>query len=214
GSGAVTAGRPKGQRTATRRNARGRRPSWRSTIATSSIARQGTVGAAPGADPLHDEEALPRLDEREPPRLERERGRARRSRDALLELALLGLEPVDLPTAAHERVPRVHVRPERPEVEERAQDDRAHSSSTFAHSGISHGVTPHSSAICWSAKRWCVSPKIGRRGRRRATADAVPPVNVGTAIAFAPSASARSQAALDIARPIEGSSLASGSWCR
>src|SRR5207237_543180 len=125
GSGAVTAGRPKGQRTATPRNARGRRPSWRSTIAMSSIARQGTVGAAPGADPLHDEEPLARLDEREPPGLERERGRARRRRDALLELVLLGLEPVDLPTAAHERVPRVHVCPERPEVEERDQDESA-----------------------------------------------------------------------------------------
>ena len=36
---------------------------------------------------------------------------------------------------------------------------------------------------------------IGRRGRSRATADAVRPVNVGTRIAFAESASAMSQAA-------------------
>ncbi len=55
---------------------------------------------------------------------------------------------------------------------------------------------------------------IGRRGRRRATADAVLPVNVGTSIALAPSASARSQAAFDIAFPIVGSSIASGIWWR
>jgi hypothetical protein len=44
-----------------------------------------------------------------------------------------------------------------------------------------------------------VSATIGRRGRSRATALAVRPVNVGTRIAFACSASARSQAAFDIA---------------
>ena len=48
---------------------------------------------------------------------------------------------------------------------------------------------------------------IGRRGRRRATADAVRPVKVGTRIAFAPSASAMSQAAFDIAWPTSGFSL-------
>ena len=48
---------------------------------------------------------------------------------------------------------------------------------------------------------------IGRRGRSRATADAVRPVNVGTMIAFASSASATSQAAFDIACPIVGASV-------
>ena len=51
---------------------------------------------------------------------------------------------------------------------------------------------------------------IGRRGRSRATAEAVRPVKVGTRIAFAPSASARSQAAFDMALPIVGSSLGLG----
>ena len=56
----------------------------------------------------------------------------------------------------------------------------------------------------------CVSATIGRRGRSRATAEAVRPVNVGTRIAFAASASARSQAAFDIARPTVGASAAPG----
>ena len=45
-------------------------------------------------------------------------------------------------------------------------------------------------------------------------ADAVRPVNVGTRIALAPSASARSQAAFDIARPTVVSSPGSGIWWR
>ena len=78
------------------------------------------------------------------------------------------------------------------------------------HSGIQIGVTPHSIAIwCTDQSLW-VSATIGRRGRSLATADAVRPVKVGTSIAFAPSASARSQAAFDIAFPIVGSSFASG----
>ena len=59
-----------------------------------------------------------------------------------------------------------------------------------------------------------VIPTIGRVGRRRATAEAVRPVKVGTRIAFAPSASARSQDAFDIAWPTVGDSAASGSSCR
>ena len=55
---------------------------------------------------------------------------------------------------------------------------------------------------------------IGRRGRSLATTDAVRPVNVGTRIAFAPSVSARSQAAFDIACPTVGSSPGCGNWCR
>ena len=55
--------------------------------------------------------------------------------------------------------------------------ERVQSSSTSAASGIESGVTPHSSAICCSACWWCVRPMIGRRGRSRATADAVRPVN-------------------------------------
>jgi len=42
----------------------------------------------------------------------------------------------------------------------------------------------------------------------------VRPLKVGTRMALAPSASARSHAAFDIAQPILGSSEASGSWWR
>ena len=55
---------------------------------------------------------------------------------------------------------------------------------------------------------------IGRRGRNRATAEAVRPVTVGTMIAFASSASATSHAAFDIACPIVGTSSALGISCR
>ena len=86
-------------------------------------------------------------------------------------------------------------------------------SSTSRPSGMSSGVTPHSSAICRIAQSMCVSPMIGRCGRSRATADAVLPLNVGTRIAFARNASAMSQAALDIAPPIVGFWSACGvSW--
>ena len=54
-----------------------------------------------------------------------------------------------------------------------------HRSSTSEHSRISSGCTPHSIARRWSTCRWCVRPTIGRRGRRRATAAAVRPENVG-----------------------------------
>src|SRR2546423_5060704 len=100
-----------------RRTARGLRPSCLSTIATSSIRSKRTVGLAPGGDPLDDEQPLAGLDERESPGLERERGRARRGRHPALELALLGLEPAHLLAPTDERVPRVQVGAERPEVE-------------------------------------------------------------------------------------------------
>ena len=37
------------------------------------------------------------------------------------------------------------------------------------------GITPHSSAMCWSAAWWWESPITGRRGRSLATTDAVRP---------------------------------------
>ena len=67
-----------------------------------------------------------------------------------------------------------------------ASIERFHRSSTSLHSGIQIGVTPHSIAIWCTDHCLCVSATIGRRGRSRATADAVRPVNVGTRIAFAP----------------------------
>ena len=94
-----------------------------------------------------------------------------------------------------------------------ASIERAQRSSTSVVSGMSSGVTPHSSAMCRSDSILCVSARIARWGRRRATAEAVRPVNVGTRIAFAESASATSQAAFDIAWSIVGASLACGvSW--
>src|SRR5438034_1319911 len=46
-------------------------------------------------------------------------------------------------------------------------------SSTSVDSGISSGVTPHSIAMCCNEMLTCVNARIGRSGRRRATADAV-----------------------------------------
>ena len=63
--------------------------------------------------------------------------------------------------------------------------ERDHRSSTSSVSGIWSGVTPHSSAMWRSESTLCVSATIGRRGRSRATAEAVRPVNVGTSSAFA-----------------------------
>src|SRR5580765_239629 len=77
-------------------------------------------------------------------------------------------------------------------------------SSMSLHSLIWIGVTPHSSAIWRIAQSTCVSAMIGRWGRSRATLEAVLPLNVGTRIAFARSASATSHAAFDIALPIVG----------
>src|SRR4029453_18995999 len=67
-----------------------------------------------------------------------------------------------------------------------ASIERVQRSSTFFASGIQIGVTPHSIAIWCTDQRLCVSATIGRRGRSRATADAVRPVNVGTSRADAP----------------------------
>jgi hypothetical protein len=95
-----------------------------------------------------------------------------------------------------------------------ASSERDHSSSTLAHSGTYTGHTPHSSASCETAVRLGVIAMIGWWGRSRATRDAVRPVDVGTTIARAPSVSARSQVAFDIACPTVGSIPRSGNWCR
>ena len=59
-----------------------------------------------------------------------------------------------------------------------------------------------------------VAAMIGWCGRRRATREAVRPVDVGTTMARAPSVSARSHVAFDIAWPTVGSIPRSGNWCR
>src|SRR5262249_26517850 len=91
GDCSATAGRPNGQREATRRNAGGGRPSCRSTIArsrpegSSTTVAERSVLSQPGFDALDDEEPLVRLDEAEPARLAGELGIARRCGDEMLE---------------------------------------------------------------------------------------------------------------------------------
>ena len=94
GACSVTAGSPNGQRATTRRNARGGRPSCRSTISRSASLTTGVllVLAAPGVDAADDEQPLPRLHEPEPPRLAHERPAGADGRDLLLELPPLGRE--------------------------------------------------------------------------------------------------------------------------
>ena len=72
GACSVTAGLPNGQRTATRRKARGGRPSCRATISRRPCGvdrRPVLVVLAPGGDAADDEELLARLHEAEPARL-------------------------------------------------------------------------------------------------------------------------------------------------
>src|SRR3954466_15638571 len=92
GACSVTAGRPNGHRATTRRNARGRRPSWRSTISRSSMTRDASVRLQPAFDPADDEQLLPRLHEPEPARLSRELRVARRGGDEAFELRVLRAE--------------------------------------------------------------------------------------------------------------------------
>ena len=88
-------GAPNGQRTATRRNARGAPAELaldeRAVVHRAEVSRASARGCAPPRrDALDDEEALARLDEPEPPRLARERLRASStSASRALERALL-----------------------------------------------------------------------------------------------------------------------------
>ena len=93
----VTAGLPNGQRTATRRNARGGRPSCRSTIPSvvRDVEAEASGALRQAGMPLDDEELLARLDEAEAPRLAHELPRrCPPARSAALSCALL------LPAAA------------------------------------------------------------------------------------------------------------------
>src|SRR5439155_10896970 len=124
----VTAGRPNGQRTTTRRNARGGRPSCRSTRARSSSMPfdRSSKTVPPLLDPLDDEELLARADVPQAARLARELGRARRELEAPFERLLLGLERVHLRSPCVQRVVRRDPAPQRPVVEQRDEQDRAH----------------------------------------------------------------------------------------
>ena len=70
--------------------------------------------------------------------------------------------------------------------------------------------------LAWSGNTgrmaWSVFGPSG--GSDTIMTDAVFPENVGTTIAFAPSVSAMSHAAFDIATPIARSSRDTGAWCR
>src|SRR5262249_35623933 len=126
----TTAGAPYGQRTATRRNARGGRPSCRSMIARSSIGGHSTgaglvVAGAPGGNAPDDEELLARLHEAEAPGLADEVGARSALRNAGLQLVLLHFEPRDLGLAAVEHGFRVLVAPDRLPVEDADEHERA-----------------------------------------------------------------------------------------
>src|SRR5512133_393991 len=89
GACSVTAGRSNGQRTTTRRNARGGLPSWRSTAARSlSTCAEPSVRLLPRLDALDDEEVLAGTDVPELPRLPRDAVEALRRVHALLQASL------------------------------------------------------------------------------------------------------------------------------
>src|SRR5207247_8464511 len=118
----VTAGRPNGHRTATRRKARGGRPSWRSTSSRSST-RAG-LAVDPGRDALHDEQPLPAPDEPEPPRLPLESLLRRRVGESPLQLSLLRLERLHVRDPIGELPFRAQVAPAGTRVQEGDQQDR------------------------------------------------------------------------------------------
>src|SRR5205823_7412446 len=115
GACSVTAGRPNGQRTTTRRKARGVRPIWRATTSRSSSAstvghHAGPFTLPPLTDALDDEQVLARSHVSERARLARERGDGVRRAEALLEPRLLRLQLGDRRGAATELAARVEVR--------------------------------------------------------------------------------------------------------
>src|SRR5690242_19051127 len=108
-----------------RRNARGLRPSWRSTMSRSSTLGEASVRVQPAPDAAHDEELLARLDEAEAPRLAGKLGVARRRGDEALQLLMLPPQPLHLRGALRDGLPRVHVRARRLVIEEPDDRDRA-----------------------------------------------------------------------------------------
>src|SRR4051812_32969597 len=128
GACSVTAGRPNGQRTATRRKARGVRPSCCATTARSSTVPETSFELLPPrADALDDVEVLVRLHVAEASRFALERGETRRDVEALLERALLRLEGLHLGVPLAEGPIRVQVRVERAVVEKPDERERADS---------------------------------------------------------------------------------------
>ena len=76
----------------------------------------------PGVDAADDVEVLARLHVAEPPRLALERRDGRSVREPALEAGIPDLEGVHVRVTGGERVPRVHVRTERPVVEKPDED--------------------------------------------------------------------------------------------
>src|SRR2546430_8293533 len=125
GSCSVTAGRPKGQRTATRRNARGARPSCRSTTSRSSTAPQRNgVLLLPARNALDDEQPLARADEAEPPRLPRKRSVTGRRLDESLQPDVLRAEQAHLGRPSPDGVALLQICPSRAVIEQRDQTER------------------------------------------------------------------------------------------
>src|SRR5277367_326522 len=139
GSCSTTAGRPKGQRAATRRNARGGRPSWRSTIARSSISAVSLfLLVTPGSNTANDEELLAGLHEPEASSLLHERLSGIDAREARFELLLFLLELRHLVLAPAERSVDVFVVANGLPIEEHRDRHSAHGEEMR---GTHHGAT-------------------------------------------------------------------------
>ena len=243
------------------------------------------VGAPPLGDAAHDEEALARLDEPEPPSTAHERRAAADLSQPLLEVLLARREIAHLDRAGAKRALGVEIRMDGPVVQEPEQHEDAerepacepaaspgakhrplipsppgrasplgdvdldqvrrardvhgrargdhHPVAGVDEAGVARGgdrLVPellhvlrlgqeqrdHAPLERHLLEREAVVGQADDRAPRspRATAEAVFPVAVGTRIARAPSASARSHAAFDIARPTVVSSPRSGIWWR
>src|SRR5436305_1590426 len=218
----VTAGRPKGQRTATRRKARGGRPSCRATTASSSMPPDRMLRALPRPDPLDDEEALPGLDEPKPARLPHERRLARGVGELAFELVLLGAEVLDLSGALDEGVAGVDVGVQRRVVEKpheakcpdagpgageaaAARRVSARSQAPFDIACPTVGSSPASGS-------WCLYPRLG------STARAIRVIVVTASIGNSPTAVSPDSITADVPSRIAfATSLASArvgsAWC-
>src|SRR5215208_4632836 len=162
------AGRPNGQRTATRRNARGVRPSWRATTARSSIAadaRWRPACGSPLGNALDDEEALAGLDVAETACLGKERGVARLRGEPPLEARLLELERLQLRLRLREFLAGVEVARQRLVVQEGDEaDDRDGEPAAVAAGspGEALGGCAHGSGF--AAVRANSSPRVSAAG--------------------------------------------------
>jgi hypothetical protein len=89
-----------------------------------SSTRSSYRGLSPPFDALHDEKALPRTDETEPPRLPLDEGVVVRPREALLQAGVLTVEPGELRLALSDALLRRPVAPQGMDVRESDDDER------------------------------------------------------------------------------------------